>query len=113
MTSFGTNEYFAGTSAYQCNVDLRASAAKKQTPSIYGQMNDEQIQALVKSNFETVLMPAILAQEYPDAMPGVKADQYYVITFGVYDGATTTHTIRYLVTAPGTFQFVECTWNKN
>ncbi len=112
VTTFGNNEYFAGTSAYQCNVDIRASAAKKQTPSIYGQMNDEQIQALVKSNFETVLMPAILAQEYPDAMPGVKADQYYVITFGVYDGATTTHTIRYLVTAPGTFQFVECTWNK-
>lgn len=112
VTTFGNNEYFAGTSAYQCNVDIRPSAAKKQTPSIYGQMSDEQIQALVKSNFETILMPAILAKEYPDAMPGTKVDQYYVITFGVYDGTTTTQTIRYLVTAPGTFQFADCTWNE-
>lgn len=111
VTSYGNNEYFAGTSAYQCNVDLRPSAARAQTPSVYGQMSDEEIVSLVKSNFETIVMPNVLALEYPDAQPGTKVDQYYVITFTAYTGATTVHTIRYLVSAPGTFTFTDCTWN--
>lgn len=111
VTSYGNNEYFAGTSAYQGNVDLRPTAARKQTPSVYGSMGDEEVVATLKRNFEDTLMPAILGQMYPEAMPGEKFDQFYVITFVTYNGTSSTETIRFKVTARGTFEFADCTWN--
>lgn len=112
VTSYGNNDYFCGASAYQCNVDLRASAARKQVPSVYDSMDDEQVVATVKNNFETIVMPAVLAMNYPDAQPGNGVDQYYVISFVMYNGSSHDEQIKYLVTAPGTFEFVECTWNE-
>lgn len=112
VTSYGNNDYFCGASAYQCNVDLRASAARKQVPSVYGTMSDDDIVAKVKSNFENIVMPAVLAEQYPDAQPGNGVDLYYVISFVMYNGSSHDEVIRYLVTAPGTFEFVDCTWNE-
>ena len=112
VTSYGNNEYFAGTSAYQGNVDLRPTAARKQTPSVYGNMSDEDVVSTLKKNFEETVMPAVLANMYPDAMPGEKYDQYYVINFVTYNGTSSNETIRYKVTAKGTFEFADCTWNK-
>ena len=112
VTSYGNNEYFAGTSAYQGNVDLRPTAARKQTPSVYGNMSDEDVVSTLKKNFEETVMPAVLANMYPDAMPGEKYDQYYVINFVTYNGTSSNETIRYKVTAKGTFEFADCTCNK-
>lgn len=112
VTDYGNNEYFSGTSAYQCNVDLRPTAAKKQTPSVYKTMSDEAVVAQMKENFELKMMPKVLAEAYPDAQPGSNFDQYYVISFVMYDGSSHDEVIRYLVTAPGTFEFVDCTWNE-
>lgn len=112
VTSYGNNDYYCGASAYQCNVDLRPGSARKQVPSVYGSMSDEQIVAQVKENFELRVMPAVLAEQYPDAQPGKGVDQYYVISFVMYNGSTNNEVIRYLVTAPGTFEFVDCTWNE-
>lgn len=112
VTSYGNNEYFAGTSAYQGNVDLRPTAARKQTPSVYGNMSDEDVVSTMKKNFEDIVMPAVLAQMYPDAMPGEKYDQYYVINFVTYSGTSSNETIRFKVTAKGKFEFADCTWNK-
>ena len=112
VTSYGNNDYFCGASAYQCNVDLRASAARKQVPSVYGTMSDDDIVAKVKSNFENTVMPAVLAEQYPDAHPRNGVDLYYVISFVMYNGSSHDEVIRYLVTAPGTFEFVDCTWNE-
>ena len=113
VTDFGTNDYYCGASAYQCNVDLRPASAKKQVPSVYGNMSDEAIVAQVKENFELRVMPAVLAKNYPDAQPGNGFDQYYEISFVMYNGSSHDEVIRYLVTAPGTFQFVSCSWNED
>ncbi|MDE6810399.1 MAG: hypothetical protein K2J42_09985 [Muribaculaceae bacterium] len=111
VTSFGNNEYYAGTSAYQGNVDLRPTAAKGQTPSIYSKMSDDEIVSTMKKHFEENVMPAVLHEMYPDAQPGNGVNQYYVISFVMYNGSSHDEVIRYLVTAPGTFEFVDCTWN--
>ncbi len=112
VTSYGNNDYYSGASAYQCNIDLRASSAKKQVPSVYGEMSDENVVATMKQHFEHEVCPAVLAKLYPDAQPGKGVDLYYVISFVMYNGSSHNEVIRYLVTAPGTFEFVDCTWNE-
>ncbi len=112
VTSYGNNDYYTGASAYQCNIDLRASSARKQVPSVYGDMSDDDVVATMKKNFEDKVCPAVLAQLYPDAQPGKGVDLYYVISFVMYNGSSHDEVIRYLVTAPGTFTFVDCTWNE-
>lgn len=112
VTTYGNNEYYSGASAYQCNVDLRPTAAKAQCPSVYGSMSDEDIVATLKRHFEQQVAPAALAQLYSDAQPGGNVNQYYVVTFTAYSGSSTVYTARFLVTAPGTFEFTDCTWNE-
>ncbi|MDE6286923.1 MAG: hypothetical protein K2L99_08015, partial [Muribaculaceae bacterium] len=112
VTTYGNNEYYSGTSAYQGNVDLRADKAAAQYPDGYAGMSDAEIQALMKKRFETEVMPGALAKIHPDATPMEGVQVTYTITFGTYDGANATETIRYEVTAPGTFTFLDCTWNK-
>ncbi len=111
VTSYGNNEYYCGTSAYQGNVDLRPTAFRTQYAG-YESMSDEQIVALAKKRFETEVFPAALAILNPDAAPTSSGIQpLYTINFYYYDGTTTAATIVYRVTAPSTFQFVSCTWN--
>lgn len=112
VTSYGNNDYYTGASAYQGNVDLRPGSARAQVPSVYGEMSDEQVVATLKHNFEEIVLPAVLAEMYPDAQPGKGVDQYYIISFVMYNGSSHNEVIRYLVTAPGTFKFVDCTWNE-
>lgn len=112
VTSYGNNDYYTGASAYQCNIDLRAASARKQVPSVYGDMSDEDVVATMKNHFEKQVCPAVLAEMYPDAQPGKGVDLYYVLSFVMYNGSSHNEVIRYLVTAPGTFEFVDCTWNE-
>lgn len=113
VTSFGNNEYYSGTSAYQNNVDLRADKAKAQYPDGYEGMSDEEIVALMKKRFETEVMPGALAMLHPDAVPMEGVQVTYTITFSTYDyTGTNTYKIRFEVTAPGEFTFLDCTWNK-
>ena len=74
-------------------------------------MSDAEVVATMKKRFETEVMPGALAQLHPDATPMEGVQVTYTINFAVYDGATTNHTIRFEVTAPGTFTFLDCTWN--
>lgn len=110
VSSYGNNEYYCGTSAYQGNVDLRASAAKTQYAG-YADMTDEEVVALEKKRFETEVFPAALAILHPDAAPVSGLTVNYTINFYYYDGTTKPATIVYEVTAPATFTFVSCTWN--
>lgn len=112
VTSFGNNEYYSGTSAYQNNVDLRADKAAAQYPEGYAGMSDAEIVALMKKRFETEVMPGVLAKLHPEAAPMEGVQVTYTITFGTYDGSNHTETIRFEVTAPGTFTFLDCTWNE-
>lgn len=110
VSSYGNNEYYCGTSAYQGNVDLRASAAKTQYPG-YDSMTDEEVVALEKTRFEKEVFPAALAILHPDAAPVAGIQVLFTINFYYYDGTTKPATIIYEVTAPATFTFVSCTWN--
>lgn len=112
VSSYGNNEYYCGTSAYQGNVDLRASAAKTQYPG-YDSMTDEEVIALEKERFEKEVFPAALAILHPDAAPTAKGvEPFFTIHFYYYTGtATEAATIVYQVKAPATFTFVSCTWN--
>ncbi len=112
VTSYGNNEYYSGTSAYQNNVDLRADKAAAQYPEGYAGMSDAEIVALMKKRFETEVMPGVLAKLHPEAAPMEGVQVTYTITFGTYDGSNHTETIRFEVTAPGTFTFLDCTWNE-
>lgn len=111
VTSYGNNEYYCGTSAYQNDVDLRPAKAREQYPAGYEGMTDEEITALMKRRFETEVMPGALAKLHPEAVPLEGIDVIYTISFVVYDGANTNHTIRFKVVAQGTFEFLDCTWN--
>lgn len=111
VTSYGNNEYYCGTSAYQGNVDLRPAKAKEQYPAGYEGMTDDQILDLMKTRFATEVLPGALSTIHPDAVPIDGSDVIYTINFGVYTGSTSNYTIRYKVVGQGKFDFIDCTWN--
>lgn len=112
IPSYGNNEYYSGTSAYQGNVDLRASAARAQYPAEYADMTDEAIVALEKSRFMNEVMPAALSILHSDATPLDGIDVNYIINFYIYDGTTKPHTAVFKVVAKGQFEPVSCTWDE-
>ncbi|MCM1029534.1 MAG: hypothetical protein NC342_08125 [Pseudoflavonifractor sp.] len=110
VTSYGNNEYYTGASAYQGNVDLRASSARAQYAAGYEGMTDEEVVALMKKRFAEEVFPQALAAIHPDAAPIPGVEVIYTINFSVYTGVTTAYTIRYRVSAPATFEFIDCDW---
>lgn len=110
VTSYGNNEYYSGTSAYQGNVDIRPTAARTQYAEGYAGMSDEQVVEAMKRRFETEVMPGALAVLHPEAAPIEGIDVYYTINFVAYDGKSNNYVIKFKVTSPGTFEFVECDW---
>lgn len=112
VTSYGNNEYYCGTSAYQGNVDLRPTAAILQYEAGYAGMSDEEIVELMKQRFAYQVMPAALSELHSDAVTVEGITVLYTINFAVYNGATEQYTIVYKVTGPATFEMVECTWWK-
>lgn len=110
VTSYGNNEYYSGTSAYQGNVDLRASAARLQYAAGYEGMTDDEVVETEKYRFAYEVMPGALAMLHPDAVPVPGIDVLYTINFAAYTGTTSNYTIIYKVTAPATFEFVSCDW---
>lgn len=111
VTSYGNNEYYCGTSAYQGNVDLRPSAARTQYAAGYEGMTDDQIVAVEKQRFETEVFPAALAILHPDAAPVNGIEPLYTINFAYYTGTTQNAVIVYKVTGLAKFEFQSCTWN--
>ena len=112
VTSHGDNEYYCGASAYQGNVDLRASKAKEQYDDPeYVDKSDDEIVEIMKRRFESEVMPGALSMLHPDAAPIEGLDVLYTINFSVYTGTTTAYVIVYKVVGPGQFEFVSCTWN--
>lgn len=111
ITSYGNNEYYCGTSAYQGNIDHRVSAARGQYAAGYEGMSDEEVVALEKKRFETEVCPGTLAVLYPNIAPAPGVEPTVTIHFSVYTGATTEYTIVYKVIGKAQFEFVSCTWN--
>lgn len=114
VSSYGNNEYYCGTSAYQGNVDLRGNKAIEQYPDGYKGKTEEEVVALEKKRFEEEVLPAALAILHPDAAPtAAGVEPLYIINFYYYTGsATLPATVIYRVTAPATFTYESCTWNE-
>ena len=111
ITSYGNNDYYTGCSAYQNNIDLRASAAKDQYAG-YKDMSDEEVVALMKERFETQVCPGVLKEWYPNIAPVGDFQPTVTIHFYTYNGSTTDpQTIVYKVIGKADFEFVSCTWN--
>ncbi len=112
ISSYGNNEYYCGTSAYQGNVDMRPGSAKEAYAG-YASMSDDEVMALMKKRFETEVMPGALAILHSDMKPIDGIDVTVTINFYYYtaDRKTLPATVVYEVTAPATFTFVSCTWN--
>lgn len=111
VTSYGNNEYYAGTSAFQGNVDLRPASARTQYPDGYNGMTDEEIVRTMKDRFTKEVLPAVLSELHPDATPIDGMDVIYTINFGVYTGANANYTVRYKVVGQAEFEFIDCDWD--
>ena len=111
VSSYGNNEYYSGTSAYQNNVDLRPSAARTQYPAEYDAMSDDEIVALEKKRFMNEVMPGALSKLHPDAVPVEGIEVTYTVNFSAYTGTTTANTAVFKVVGPGKFEPVSCTWD--
>lgn len=110
VSSYGNNEYYCGTSAYQGNVDLRPAKARDQYPAGYEGMSDEEIQKLMMDRFTQEVLPGALSALHPDAEPVAGIDVIYTVNFAVYTGTTATYTVSYTVVGKGKFQLIECNW---
>ncbi|MBQ3635321.1 MAG: hypothetical protein II951_06880 [Bacteroidales bacterium] len=112
VTSYGNNEYYTGSSAYQNDVDWRAGSARQQYAAGYEGMTDEQVVEQMKKNLIEA-WAGTLARLYPaaKAVPGV--DVTYTVNFiayyGVDGGNAADHswTIVYKVVSDGVFEYVE------
>lgn len=113
VTSYGNNDYYTGASAYQGNIDLRASAARLQYAAAYENMTDDEVVALMMKRFEDEVCPGVLKELYPDIAPLGDFHPTVTIHFFTYNGSSTDEqTIVYTVTAKATFELVSCTWNE-
>ncbi len=110
ITSYGNNEYYCGTSAYQGNIDIRPSAAVSQYPEGYAGMSDDQIVALMKKRFEEEVCPGALSVLYPNIAPADGVDVTVSLHYGVYTGTTTEHDAVYKVVGKAKFELVSITW---
>lgn len=110
VSSYGNNEYYSGTSAYQGNVDLRPAKARDQYPAGYEGKSDDEIQKLMMDRFTQEVLPGALSALHPDAEPVEGIDVIYTVNFAVYTGSTATYTVNYKVIGKGKFEFIECNW---
>lgn len=110
VTKYGNNDYYCGASAYQGNVDLRASSARGQYAAGYEGMTDEEVVATMKDRFCKEVFPQALAKLNPDARPIPGIEVLYTINFSAYTGVTTPYVLVYRVVDTAKFEFVSCTW---
>ncbi|WP_321517539.1 choice-of-anchor J domain-containing protein [uncultured Bacteroides sp.] len=109
VTSYGNNEYYYGTSAFQFNVDFRPSAWKAQNSSAYTSLTDDQLKAKMNERLPEAFIPA-LEKMYPDAVTVAGVNVTYTINFGIFTGdklSGNTHTIVYKVIDKGKFEYVK------
>lgn len=113
ITSYGNNEYYCGTSAYQGNIDLRPGSAKTQSAS-YDGMTDEEIVALMKERFEKEVCPGVLTVLYPNLAPVGDFEPTVTIHFYSYNGSSTTPgTIVLKCVDKAKYEFVSCNWDES
>lgn len=111
VTSYGNNEYYFGTSAYQNNIDFRPSAWKAQS-SAYSQMSDTELSELMYKRLPEAFIPA-LEKFNSDANLVEGIEVTYTIEFAIYGPdkdnkiGTTKWQIVYKVISKGKFEYVK------
>lgn len=107
VSSYKTNDYYFGSSAYQNNFDFRISAWKKQ--GTYNDMSDADLEKLMWQRLPEAF-PHALQTLYASAKPVEGVDVIYTINFVIYSMPGTSNntnwTIQYKVTGPGQFEYV-------
>ena len=106
VTSYGNNDYYSGASAYQGNLDWRASAAKGQYADGFTGMSDEAVTELLQQRTFAVFA-GVLPQFYPDLAPIEGIDVTVTVRCTVYTGTSTVYDFVFKTVAKGTFEFVE------
>lgn len=110
VTSYGNNEYWSGTSAYQTNVDIRPAAARNQYAAGFEGMDDKQIQDFLMTNLLDGTFPAVLAKYYPDLRPVDGMDVTLTVNFVTYDGAKADQQVVYRVLGVGEYERISTSW---
>lgn len=108
VTSYGTNEYYTGCSAYQNTVDMRPTAARNQYAAGYTGLSDDEVTALMKERLAAV-MKEVLSVMNSDAKTIDGVDVTYTVNLGFYVGTNIskcTHSLVYKVVGPGEFEYV-------
>ncbi len=112
VTSYGNNEYWAGASWYQNNIDLRPGKAREQYAEGWERYDNDQLVETMKKRFVEESLLYALTKLNPDAQTNPEVDVFYTVNFYAYTGVTTgPHAAKYRVTGPGQFEFVEVKWN--
>lgn len=109
VTSYGNNDYYTGASAYQNNFDVRAAKAREQYAAGYEGMSDDEIVEVMMDRIPEALRVS-LETNHTDVAPIDGVETFYTINFGIYTGSTInapTHTIKFVVSGNGAFEYVE------
>ncbi len=93
VTSYGSNEYWSGASAYQVNADLRGSKAIAQYAAGYEGMTEEQVSELMFTRFKEQSLPYALGKKYTDLVDG----DVFKVTYKTYTGVTASYIATYEV----------------
>ncbi len=109
VTSYGNNEYWSGTSAYQTNVDIRPAAARAQYPAGFEGMDDAQVVNFLVTNLLDHTFPAVLAKYYPDFGPLEGMDVTLTVNFVTYDGGRVNQQVVYAVKGVGQYERISST----
>ncbi len=106
VSKYGDTESYSGASAYNCYVDWSVNSARKQNPTAYETMSDEEVQESLRQHLILTFGKALSAL-YADAMPVDGLDVVYTIDFTVHDAANVPYAIEYKVVSKGQFDYIE------
>lgn len=111
VTTYGNNDYYFGTSAFQNNVDLRVGKYTEQYAKGYTKedgtlMSNAEILDLVMSRLPHAFMIG-LEVAYPDATPVDNMEVIYTVNFEAYNNSNIGYTIQYEVIGKGEFKYIE------
>ncbi len=106
IDSYGTGEFYYGSSGYYGNVDVRPSAWKQYAP--YATMSDAEVREVIIEHAESGIFVFSLQKYHGDmdAIPGI--DVTVTINYDIYDTAGSgVMQIKYLVTGKGQFEYIK------
>lgn len=106
-------EFYSGCSAFYGNLDLRASSARTHVPlgyTLYDNMSDDEVVALMKKRFCLETMHGALETLYPNIKPAEGLEVTIRVNFTAYTPATEEGWVVYTVVAPGKLEYKNSSW---